>query len=103
MRETEPVEDQPLVIDVGVEIVNAVTSELVKAVALLHGVDPMTASAMSGGLAGCSRAWRALRSEPTNGADGASSSLLALHNKNLDSMQVHFSDVRLKTTGSWSS
>jgi len=51
-HEEDVVEGPPIAIDVGVEIFNSVTNEVVKAVALLSGVDPMTASAMGGGAAG---------------------------------------------------
>lgn len=46
---------QPITVEVGTEIVNSVTNELVKAVALVYGVDPMTASSMGGAFGGAAK------------------------------------------------
>jgi hypothetical protein len=45
----------PIEIDIGAEIVNNVTNELVKAAALVHGVDPLSASVMGGGVGGLAK------------------------------------------------
>lgn len=47
--------DPKLTWDVGGEIANAVTNELVKAVAVVHGVDPLTASMLGGGVGGLAK------------------------------------------------
>jgi len=46
---------QPITVEVGTEIVNSVTNELVKAVTLVYGVDPMTASSMGGAFGGAAK------------------------------------------------